>query len=84
MTGEPCSLAPYATVCLGWQHFFENITFRHLAINNSDLDEFENVVDGETRVHRLDRIRHIWLHILVSTYLCNECNKEEDASTISR
>jgi hypothetical protein len=83
-TSEHHSLSPYAAVCLGWQLFFEIITFRHLAIKDSDLDEFEKVVHGETRVHRLDYMRYIWLHILVSTYSCNECNKEEDALTISR
>ncbi|KAM5378790.1 hypothetical protein ACJZ2D_004263 [Fusarium nematophilum] len=86
---EPCpdqkasSVAPYATVCRGWQCFFESHTFRRLHVEDSSLCFFTEAMRGKNAA-RLNYIRYLGLCIELSGYSCVGCSKPEGPMAIAR
>ncbi|KAK8925610.1 hypothetical protein VCV18_006040 [Metarhizium anisopliae] len=44
---RPDRLASYATVCSEWQSFFEKMTFRHLLVDDTAVQEFARIMSGK-------------------------------------
>jgi hypothetical protein len=76
-------LALYATVCSEWQCFFENITFRHLTINDNSLEDFSGMMRG-MNTHRAVHVRHIVLLVVLPGYSYPSCHKLENWFEIYR
>ncbi|RFU32270.1 hypothetical protein B7463_g4081, partial [Scytalidium lignicola] len=73
-------LSAYATVCREWQYFFERRNFRTLTLHQSDLPEFNSIVQGQRRFF----LQWIWLRLELPEYDCRLCNKPESTVEINR
>ncbi|POR32134.1 Uncharacterized protein TPAR_07636 [Tolypocladium paradoxum] len=61
-------LSSYALVCRDWQNFFEKKIYRHLALSQSSLRDFDNFVRRQRGL-----VEYIWLKIKLARYTCTEC-----------
>ncbi|RMJ11709.1 hypothetical protein CDV36_008670 [Fusarium kuroshium] len=58
------NLPALACVDKHWQEYFESRSFRHLIINQNDIEKFEIIVKGKRRRH----VKHLWLRIILPTW----------------
>ncbi|KPM38243.1 hypothetical protein AK830_g8303 [Neonectria ditissima] len=61
-------LSQYALVCKTWQEFFEKKLYRHLTLDPSSLDDFDEIVHRQRTL-----VEHIWLRVELETYKCPDC-----------
>lgn len=73
---KPDRLSPYATVCSEWQTFFEKVTFRHLLVDNTALEDFGRIMSGKN-TDRTSNLRHMLFVIVLPGYSCPSCHKLE-------
>ncbi|UPL03213.1 hypothetical protein LCI18_014147 [Fusarium solani-melongenae] len=66
-------LSACAAVCREWQHLFEAETFSDLALHQSDVSEFADLVQGR----RKPLLRWLWLRLELTEYDCKECPVRE-------
>lgn len=76
-------LGLYATVCSEWQWFFEKITFRHLLVDDTALEDFGRITSGKN-TRRTSNVRHILFLIVLPGYSCPSCHKLESWFEIYR
>ncbi|RSM02776.1 hypothetical protein CDV31_010815 [Fusarium ambrosium] len=67
-------LPTLACVDKHWQEYFEAQSFRHLIINQNDIEYFEIIVKGKRRHH----VKHLWLRILLPTWPWVRGSQEEN------
>ncbi|KAJ0109558.1 hypothetical protein J7T55_014120 [Diaporthe amygdali] len=70
--------ARYSTISRQWQSLIERILFKHLILNQHDMDCFGRTVTGP----RTAFVQHIWLRIVLPAYDCKSCRKEESEEEI--
>ncbi|RSL71979.1 hypothetical protein CEP54_001156 [Fusarium duplospermum] len=68
------NLPSLACVDKHWQEYFEARSFRHLIINQNDIEYFEIIVQGRRRHH----VKHLWLRILLPTWPWVRSSREEE------
>ncbi|ROW16572.1 hypothetical protein VPNG_01468 [Cytospora leucostoma] len=71
-------LSAYTAVCGEWQHFFEEVNFKHLILRQSDIPEFERIVQGSRRTF----VKWIWLRMVLPKYDCDKCNEKESLDEV--
>ncbi|OAA52027.1 hypothetical protein NOR_00620 [Metarhizium rileyi] len=81
--GRRHRLALYATVCSEWQDFFEKMTFRHLLVDDTSLQDFARIMDGKN-TRRTGNVGHIFFLIGLPGYPCPSCYKPENWFEIHR
>ncbi|KAF5967684.1 hypothetical protein FCOIX_11811 [Fusarium coicis] len=72
----------YACVSSEWQNYFERFTFRRLLIDNSQLDRFSKISEGDKAV-RLSYIRYLCLRVKLQDYDYPECDRPESHDTMN-
>ncbi|KAM5361277.1 hypothetical protein ACJZ2D_013226 [Fusarium nematophilum] len=77
---RPSSLA---TISREWQYFFEQETFRRIALISSDLPAFAKAVRGENSI-RLNHINRLWLRIELTEYTRRIFDKPESVTNITQ
>lgn len=80
---NPQKVASYACVSREWQQFFEQYTFRTLALTDSDIAAFCLAVEGDM-VIRLSYMVQMRLSIRLERYRCAVCTKDEDDNEMER
>ncbi|KAB5559550.1 hypothetical protein GE09DRAFT_60087 [Coniochaeta sp. 2T2.1] len=82
-SGLPGPLSKYARVSRDWQEFFEEVNFHRILLSRPcDLAIFQWIT--ERRLHRsqgeycMPPIRHIWLHVDLLRYECQNCLAPEN------
>ncbi|KJK86663.1 hypothetical protein H633G_09482 [Metarhizium anisopliae BRIP 53284] len=80
---RPDRLASYATVCSEWQSFFEKMTFRHLLVDDTAVQEFARIMSGKN-ARRTTYVRHLLFLIVLPGYSCPSCHKLESWFDIYR
>lgn len=80
---RPDRLASYATVCSEWQSFFEKMTFRHLLVHDTAVQEFARIMSGKN-ARRTTYVRHLLFLIVLPGYSCPSCHKLESWFDIYR
>ncbi|KAK2590068.1 hypothetical protein QQS21_012256 [Conoideocrella luteorostrata] len=76
-------LSLYATVCSEWQYFFETITFRHLLVDSTALEDFSRIMSGKN-ARRTGNLRHMLFLIVLPRYSCPSCHELESRFEIYR
>jgi hypothetical protein len=76
-------LALFATVCSEWQYTFERMTFRHLLVNNTALEDLARIMSG-TNTRRTSYLRHLSFQIVLPGYSCPSCHTLENWFEIHR
>ncbi|KAH6890572.1 hypothetical protein B0T10DRAFT_596660 [Thelonectria olida] len=65
----------YASVNTTWQRFFEKHNFKHIILQQYDIDDFRTVVHDKG--HRRRLVEWIWLRLELPQYGCHLCEEPE-------
>ncbi|UKZ76953.1 hypothetical protein TrVFT333_004669 [Trichoderma virens FT-333] len=63
----------YVAVCREWQFFLEPFQFNIFTLHQSDLADFDKILQG----HRRRSVKFIWLRLELPKYDCNSCGQQE-------
>lgn len=65
-------LSRCASVCKGWQEFFEKINFRQIVLSSRDVESLHEVFGRRKDLFPL--VQHIWFRVEVRQYGCDHCS----------
>ena len=71
--GGRALLPAYATISTSWQYAIECQTFRRIAVNSTEIDDFSRIVVN----HRRKLLRRLELNVILPTYTDKACAKFE-------
>lgn len=74
-------LSRCASVCKGWQQFFEKVNFRQLVLSCGDIEYFEQLFKRRGGLFYL--VQHIWFRIELLRYGCDDCKIGEPPSLMA-